>query len=173
MNYIVENHRDYEPLRGDALEIAATSLKCNLEGIEKYALLDEEAVLYFQKLYSQIKIDLDPIGKSVIIETQSLNIEDAVKDFSSGCDIYCLGMPNETIKNLILKIRQNETKDDWTYYADNTVLAVMCNKIIEHSKILQEECRKHNVNFFDMSGNRKEKLKQVIEKIEKDTIKKV
>ena len=47
----------------------------------------------------------------------------------------------------------------------------MCEDIIQRSKICQEKCKKNNVPFFDMSGNRREKIKQVIKCIEDDIIK--
>ena len=81
-------------------------------------------------------------------------------------------MPNETPENLKLKIRENDTRNDWTYYTSNMIMDVTCRNIIENSKYMQEECEKYHVKFWDTSGDRKHKLKAIIEEIEKSIINK-
>lgn len=117
-----------------------------------------------------MKIDLQKTKKSILIDTHSIEIEDAVKNFSSTCDIYCLGMPNESIENLKEAIIKNDTEDDWTTCVPYFMLDMICNQIITRSKKMQEQCEKYNIKFFDTSGNRAEKIKEVIKQIEENTI---
>lgn len=135
-----------------------------------FCLSSEQIADYFNSVYRELKIDLNPLGKSIIIDTHELDVEDAIKYFNSDCDIYCLGMPNETPENVKRKIRENDTEDDWTYHTGDIILDMACNQIVEHSKELQEQCKKYNIKFFDTSGNRKEKIKEIVKQIEENTI---
>lgn len=137
-----------------------------------FTLSSAEIAQYFNSIYTEFKFDLKSLEKSIIIDTHSLNIKDAIEYFGSDCDIYCLGMPNESPENLKLMIRANDTQNDWTYYTGNYMLDLACKQIVERSKELQLECKKYNIKFFDTSGNRKDKLKEIIQEIEKNTINK-
>lgn len=188
-NYILEKYNNYEAIRGDALEVSLSSelgkfydkvyeekKKTEEESliteINKIILSSKRLAPYFKSVYNEIKIDLSNLGKSVIIDTCSLDVKDAIKYFRPYCDIYCLGMPNESTENLNLMIRKNDTMNDWTYSHGDTILNMVCNHIIQRSKQMQEECKKYDVKFFDTSGNRKEKIEEIIKEIEKNSINK-
>lgn len=178
-NQILKKYNNYESIRGDALIIPLQSAisrrtkEGNKNRIEDLALLNlssEEIAIYFRDIYEELKIDLKSLGRSIIIDTYSLTVEDAIKYFSSDCDIYCLGMPNETTKNLKQMIKINDTRNDWTYYIGDIMLDLACNRIIRNSKTMKEQCERYNIKFFDTSGNREEKVAMIIKDIEKNTI---
>lgn len=182
-NQILKKYTNYEPIRGDALIIPLQSAigrskrtkeknndKIYIEDLALLNLSSKEIAIYFRDIYEELKIDLKSLGRSIIIDTYSLTVEDAVKYFSSDCDIYCLGMPNETTKNLKQMIKNNDTRNDWSYYIGDIMLDLACNRIIKNSKTMKEQCEKYNIKFFDTSGNREEKIEMIIKDIEKNTI---
>lgn len=183
-NYLLNKYNNFEPIRGDSLEIALSSTLSRLDAQDNansngsnrkfkiFNLSSSVLAQYFKTTYEEIKFDLRASQKSIIIDTHSMTVEDSVKYFRPQCDIYCLGMPNETPENLKLKIRENDTRNDWTYYTGNMIMDVTCRNIIENSKYMQEECEKYHVKFWDTSGDRKQKLKAIIEEIEKSIINK-
>lgn len=175
MNKLLERHKNYEPLRGDPYLISMKILKNrekNKNNNQKvifsndYFISDNEAVEALSVLYSQLKYDLKPINKFIIMDLHQLSLKSAIEKFSSDFDIYCLGMPNETPENLLKTINQHDNRNDWTYYTGNTLMKVLCDNIINGSKENQEECKKHNIKFFDTSGNREEKIEEIITEIE-------
>jgi len=129
-------------------------------------LNQEEEIEYLRVLYEENLTDLN--SRNIIMDTTNLDVKSAKENFD--CDIYCLGMPNETIPHLKEMIIKNDTTKDWTYYMGNGFLEIVCNNIIQLSKKCEEECKRYNVKFFDTSENRNEKLMQAIQYIEKSSI---
>ena len=177
VNYISSNFSQYEPYRTDPIMIALNSLfikekvdKNSPDIVEFYNTLTENKVKkFFTTFCKQVQIDLKPLNKKIILDIP-MYVKDAKEIFEKDFDIYCLGMPNETVQNLMKNIRKNDTPFEWTYFIGQSRLEMVCNNIIEKSKILQKECEKYNVPFFDTSGDRKEKLKIAIEEIKKRSI---
>lgn len=174
-NYISEEYQNYEPLRGDPSIISMRDVnmrKCreHIIDLSKISPTKKEIIIFLKSLYEQLKIDLAPIGRKIIMDTHSLEVADAVKHFSSDCDIYCLGMPNESTKNLERVLIETGSKHDWTSHIGYYRLEIVCNSIIQQSKKMKLECEKYNIRFFDMSGNRAEKIKEAIEEIKKNSI---
>ena len=185
-NYISGKYQKYEPLRCDPAEVAYNRLKTlkylksSLDidsnsgaiklNLSEIIVNDNDLIIYLKSLYEQTKIDLKPINRNIVMDTMTLSVKDAKENFGSDCDIYCLGMLDETAQNLVKTIREKDTEYDWTYYASIDRLEVMCQYIIDRSKKLKQECKEYNVKFFDTSGNREEKLKQAIMEIENSSI---
>lgn len=137
---------------------------------KNYFISDNEAIEAIAVLYSQLKVDLKPINKFIIMDIHHLSLKSAVENFSSNFDIYCLGMPNETSENLLQTIIKHDNRNDWTYYIENTSLKYLCDNIINGSKKNQEDCKMYNIKFFDTSGNREGKIEKIINEIEKFSI---
>lgn len=125
----------------------------------------------FYEMADQMKIDLRKANRKMIFETHEISIEEAKKKFEPlGFDIYCLGMPKENTENLMKQIRKNDDSNDWTQRMGSVRLKFICNHIIYQSKENEEECKKYNVDFFDTSGNREEKINEIIKIIEEKSI---
>lgn len=125
----------------------------------------------FYEMLDQMEIDLKKANRKMIFETHEISIENAKKQFEPlGFDIYCMGMPNENVDNLMKQIRKNDDDNDWTRKIGSVRLELICNYIINYSKENEEECKKYNVDFFDTSGNREEKIEEIIKKIEEKSI---
>ena len=125
----------------------------------------------FYEILDQLEIDLKKANRKMIFETHEISIENAKKQFEPlGFDIYCMGMPNENVDNLMKQIRKNDDDNDWTRKIGSVRLELICNYIINYSKENEEECKKYNVDFFDTSGNREEKIEEIIKTIEEKSI---
>lgn len=125
----------------------------------------------FYEMLDQMEIDLKKANRKMIFETHEISIENAKKQFEPlGFDIYCMGMPNENVDNLMKQIRKNDDDNDWTRKIGSVRLELICNYIINYSKENEEECKKYNVDFFDTSGNREEKIEGIIKTIEEKNI---
>ena len=125
----------------------------------------------FYEMLDQMEIDLKKANRKMIFETHEISIENAKKQFEPlGFDIYCMGMPNENVDNLMKQIRKNDDDNDWTRKIGSVRLELICNYIINYSKENEEECKKYNVDFFDTSGNREEKIEGIIKTIEEKSI---
>lgn len=145
--------------------------KSGINIVTLYNTLTQEKINNFLiTLCEEVQFDLRPLNKKLILDTFELDVKEAKENLDEIFDIYCLGMPNETVPNLMRTIRENDTRFDWTNNIGQFSLERVCHNIIERSKILQKECEKYNVAFFDTSGNREEKLKFVIEEIKKKSI---
>ena len=175
---LLDIYKNYEPLRVDSAVIALNALNLKKYMFSKNEILNlsnikttHEDIIYFLKNYfNQLKLDLSKTNKKLIIDTHELDVIDVIKNFKSDCDIYCLGMPNQSIKNLLRKIRKTESKLDWSYYVSNDMMKINCDEIICKSKMLHKECKELGFYFFDMSGNRKDKIMNAIKIIEKNSI---
>lgn len=125
----------------------------------------------FYEMLDQMEIDLKKANRKMIFETHEISIENAKKQFEPlGFDIYCMEMPNENVDNLMKQIRKNDDDNDWTRKIGSVRLELICNYIINYSKENEEECKKYNVDFFDTSGNREEKIEEIIKTIEEKSI---
>lgn len=125
----------------------------------------------FYEMLDQMEIDLKKANRKMIFETHEISIENAKKQFEPlGFDIYCMGMPNENVDNLMKQIRKNDDDNDWTRKIGSVRLELICNYIINYGKENEEECKKYNVDFFDTSGNREEKIEGIIKTIEEKSI---
>lgn len=84
---------------------------------------------------------------------------------SSCCDIIFIGYPNISIDEKFKQIRQFDSIYDWTSQRDDSIVKEHIKDYIEISKYLQEECKKYNLTFIDVSEDRENKLRDVANKI--------
>ena len=183
-NQLFQRNKNYELLRGDIFSLALGILYRRKKisqmkpknGILKLDtkeinLPNEVITEVFYEMLDQMEIDLKKANRKMIFETHEISIENAKKQFEPlGFDIYCMGMPNENVDNLMKQIRKNDDDNDWTRKIGSVRLELICNYIINYSKENEEECKKYNVDFFDTSGNREEKIEEIIKTIEEKSI---
>jgi hypothetical protein len=136
----------------------------------KIILNHEDRVYFLKNQFNQLEMDLLKTGKKIIVDSHDLTVKDVIKNFGTDCDIYCLGMPNQSPEKLLRRIRELESPDDWSYYAGDSVLHKLCERTIYKSKILMEECKKYGSLFFDTSGNREKKIMEAVRVIEYESI---
>ncbi|MCX4302680.1 MAG: AAA family ATPase [Clostridia bacterium] len=170
-----------EIIRTDSIEITICqallhdrlheSLKAE-SNVLVYPTLDENfKIELYHRFYTEIKTELKNQKKLIIMDAYNLSFSLLEKAFGNEAQIYCLGVTNLTDYEFINYIRLNDTIDDWTNYIGNNSLQFFCNRIIDESKAAKEELENFpNIKFFDTSGNRREKLKEIFEDIEQNVI---
>ena len=72
---------------------------------------------------------------------------------------------NISIDEKFKQIRQFDSIYDWTSQRDDSILKEHIKDYIEISKYLQEECKKYNLTFIDVSKDRENKLRDIANKI--------
>ena len=121
-------------------------------------------------IVKQMEIETERTNQKIILETNDISVEKAIEYFKSDFDIYCIGMPNETVESLAYQIRENDEENDWTNYIGDERLKTICNDVIKNSKNDRAKCERYGINFFDTSGNRNEKIDQIVKEIELKSI---
>lgn len=109
---------------------------------------------------------MNPINKNSIVDCCQISVEEAYNKFRKDCDIYCFGMPNIDLEELMIAINENDKEYDWTRVCGYYMFENLCRNIIRESKENQKLCSKYGIKFFDMQGHRKEKIDEAIKYIE-------
>jgi len=84
--------------------------------------------------------------------------------------VVCVGYPNANEKDLFEKIRLNDTEHDNTINATDEYLEGLIKRSKKYSKMLEEQCLKWNIPFFETDKNRVQALDNVIKYIQKNII---
>lgn len=92
----------------------------------------------------------------------------------SGAQIIYLGYPDLSAEEKLKYIRKYQRKIDWTTDMKDEEMLAIISKFIHESKIMQEQCRDHNIPFFDtaenFNGNIDKAVKYLVEIIENKSI---
>ncbi len=84
------------------------------------------------------------------------------------CSIYFLGYPDISVQEKFKQIRIHDTIYDWTSQREDKIVLEHIEKYIEISQFLEEECRKYQLPFINVSNNREEILKKLANEIIQD-----
>ena len=79
--------------------------------------------------------------------------------------IYYLAQVDITPEQLFNNIRENDSKQDWTFKRSDDELIKIAKKLILNGKRIKKECEKYNIKFFDTSYNREEVLNNILNDI--------
>lgn len=173
-NKFLERHPNYELIRADAFLSARQKEKSehrydeetHTNIVEIYSSTPEEIAIYVRDVLTGLKNDLNPINKNSIVDCCQISVEEAYNKFRKDCDIYCFGMPNIDLEELMIAINENDKEYDWNRVCGYYMFENLCRNIIRESKENQKLCSKYGIKFFDMQGLRKEKIDEAIKYIE-------
>ena len=85
-----------------------------------------------------------------------------INDLSNEDDlIICLGLGCKTIDEIVNLIKENDTKDDYTYDWAEDKLKEHFYDIEEKDKENYNYCKEKNIKYYDTSKNRKKLLEDV------------
>lgn len=100
-----------------------------------------------------------------VIDSADISIETAKNIFKDSL-IMGLGCKDIDPNEMLIKIKNNDTKLEWTYgYSDKELLKII-NSSISKSKALYNECILNNIPYFDTSEDRYETYNKIYEFIE-------
>jgi GTPase SAR1 family protein len=68
-------------------------------------------------------------------------------------------------EELFLRIRQNDTEDDWTYYLTDAQLEAYCAQFVEKNKFFTEKFKEYSIPAYDTSVDREAVLTDIVEQL--------
>lgn len=81
--------------------------------------------------------------------------------------VIFLGMSNITKEQLLENIKNTQEEGDWTLkYTDEQMLKT-CQKLIDRSNIIKEQCKKYGYLYYDTAINRVETLNKKVNLLQK------
>ena len=89
--------------------------------------------------------------------------EELFKKLEKTSLVIYLAYPKLTKEKLFNIIRNNDTKNDWTYVESDGSLKVHCKYFLETSKNIENYAKKNNCLFFDVSENRDKVINNIEE----------
>lgn len=151
-------------IRGEGKEEYYTK---NIDKRKEYVHSETMQNILIETFKSLIKADNEKYG--IIFETGQLEpkyLSELLKNESVYC--ICLGhgdLDEHQIKELC---RKHDTETDWTSKMNDEQLEINCKKWTGKNKILKDQCKKYNIEYFDTSNNRREVLENILNKIVKE-----
>lgn len=114
---------------------------------------------------SSIKQDTSHYG--TILESGQLEPKYAKELLNMGNLVcVCLGHGNLDKRGIMNLCREHDTEKDWTYKIPEETLAINAEKWNEKNQLLKEECPKYGIEYIDTSKNRKQKLTEILSRID-------
>lgn len=139
--------------------------KDNVELATKYEFSDFHMNMIAECFNSHIRSDKNHFG--YILEGAQLLPEIIEKKLlKENIIIVCLGLGNVTDVDIFNNVRKYDDEDDWTYDVEDSKLKAWCKHWMDLNNKLKEQCSLYGIRYFDTTGNRKEKLNEVIKYIE-------
>lgn len=170
-NMIKEKYSNYNLIHSDCIKWAIIRAK----GMEEYyrenvkEQKEFEHSEYFQRILlefftSAIREDTQKNG--YILESGQLKPK-LVKEYIDfeNTEVICLGHGDLNKEGIIKLCRDNDKKEDWSYDLSDEKLEAHAEKWSENNEMLKRECPKYGIKYIDTSKNRKEILKDILEKL--------
>ena len=79
--------------------------------------------------------------------------------------VIFLGIEGISPQELVKKIRENDTENDWTYKKSDEWLLHFCEKIIKESEKIKQDCQKYGFLYFNTFQNRDKTLNEILNTI--------
>ena len=125
-------------------------------------------IYFYDEILSKKQLELNSKNKYFVIDIMVYSVKDAIEIFGDKCDIYFLGLLNE--KDSIKMLHKQIIPENTSFEKNDLMLDFLSDGIVQSTKYLYEECKKHNVKFFDLSGDFDKKIKQAILEVENNSI---
>ncbi len=142
-------------------------------GINTYANLPSEVIL--RTISVQIapflntmmdRGDYDELGRGIVLDVYQLLPEDYVKHIRRDiCDIYYLITAEVTPEERFTIFKTYDTPKDYTFFKSDDELRDCCRYSVEQSRLIQEQCRQHNLPCYETSKNRPSVFEEVLQEI--------
>ena len=105
-----------------------------------------------------------------VIDSSDISLDNAMKIFNNSI-IIGIGCKYITIQEMVEKMKENDTKLEWTYgYSDDDLYSI-AKETITNSKELYKKCLNGNIFYFDTSIDRYKTYEKIFRYIEKEMMK--
>lgn len=102
-----------------------------------------------------------------IIEGDFTNIETIVNNNNENDKIICLGFSGRTLDEIVNFIMKNDTENDYTKNWNKEKLKKHFEDIQKMDLKYMEQCRKHNIDYYDTFNDRNKALQNITKEVEK------
>ncbi|MGN1303098.1 MAG: hypothetical protein ACI4VO_05665 [Clostridia bacterium] len=169
---IKDKYINYNLIHSDALKWAMIRAENKeefyRENVDKQK--EFEHCEYFQRtlleLYKSL-IRKDNKHYGYILESGQLHpkIIKEMIDFDNTT-VICLGLGNLNIEDMVNLCIEHDTKEDWTYGLSREYLTKHAEDWYNSNEMLKKECPKYGIKYIDTSKDRRNILKDTLEKLE-------
>lgn len=170
-NMIKEKYNHYNLIHADSIKWALIRSAGKEEYYQKNVKEQKEFEHgeYFQRVLLEFFnscIRNDENGYGYILESGQLEpkIVKEYIDFKST-KVIALGHGDLTKNDIIKLCRDNDKPEDWSFGIADEQLEAHAEKWAQTNEMLKVNCPKYGIEYIDTSKNRKEILKNILEKI--------
>lgn len=111
------------------------------------------------------KTDTNYGVEKYLFDTPFLYPKDIQKIDTSDTKVIFIGYAHVDVEEHMKTIRENDKNNFWSSKISDEDLRRWTHDDIEYSKLLESECKKYNIPYFDTSVNRDEVLQEALEYI--------
>lgn len=102
-----------------------------------------------------------------VIDSTDISVDNAINIFKDSI-VIGIGCKDSTPQTMANKIKEHDTKFEWTYGSSDQDLYSIANESIIKSKKLYKECLDNNISYFDTSIDRYTTYEDIFKYIEKE-----
>lgn len=77
--------------------------------------------------------------------------------------VIYLGMNGVSAEEMLKNLKETQTEGDWTLKYSDEQLLKTCQKLIDRSNIIEEQCKEFGFLYFDTSTNREAVLEKIFQ----------
>ena len=164
-NMIVDRF-NYQVIHVDSIRDTFKKIYPELEIAPDKAVKNKKFQLFLQEYLYRNTIKEERNKYGYVMEGCETSVCDCNELYNNDNNIiYFLAQVNITPEQLFNNIRNNDTKQDWTFKRSDDELMKICKKLISNGLRIKNECEKYNIKFVDTSHNREEILNDILNDI--------
>ena len=111
--------------------------------------------------------EYDECGYGMVIDIYQLLPQHYVQYIDpSVCDIYYFGTSEVTVEERYELLKKYDTPKDYTYYKSEEENKRSCAEIVAVSKQIKEQCRIHDLPYYDTSHDREQVFQSFFDHLE-------
>lgn len=165
-NMIVDRF-NYQVIHVDSIRDTFKKIYPELGIAPNMAIENEKFQLFLQEYLYRNTIKEERNKYGYVMEGCETSVDDCNRLYNDGNNIiYFLAQVDITPEQLFNNIRNNDSKQDWTFKYTDDELMKICKKILSNGKKIKKECENYNIKFIDTSRNREEFLNDILNEIE-------
>lgn len=165
---IISEKYHYQIIRTDCLRIAFKDVFPELNIGPGTAIYDERFQAFIKRLF-QSNLYHSRNKEGFIIEGCEMTVQTCKEFYENENNlIYALGRCENTIDEMVEAMIKYDTEFDWSYNMAKEELYNYCEKQINKSKLLKEECNNLNIKYYDTSFKREDVFNNILIDIEKN-----
>lgn len=106
-------------------------------------------------------------GCKTVIEGTDIDFENLIPNIDQNKTLLIgLTYDKRTKEDMFKIIREHDTEDDWSYYLSDEKLKEYCEYYMGINEFFSTNFKKYNIPSYDVSFNREEVLKSILDNLE-------